>query len=577
MPATELSAHPWFEAIGRMLDALDVGMCLFDAADRTQVWNSTFLRLFPEHEGQVHRGEPYAENLRRFYQSRLAPHALGHLERYVQAGIVRHQEQYHPFEYVHRGQRVTAVSLPLPGLGRLRLWRAGVAKPADEGRALPAHTAAAAIDAARLLDLAPGGLMLCDEQGRIGWANAAFAALYGLAHAQDAVGRTLHEVYGAAWARMDAGQAAPPLPDADMLQERMHYAGAPFELALPGGQHVRVVARTGAAGGLLYAHLDITELQRQRDRLAQAERTARIHAETALRESALLQAVLHGMHQGIAMVEASGRVAYHNRQLLQLLGLPAGLMRGRPLQEDVVQWLRAQGDLEALSHEALLRLSSLEPADGAEAAPELLLRRRSQGRVLEVGSVAVPGGGVLRTVTDVTERYARQQRIEHQASHDSLTGLLNRGHFLEVLAGEIALAQRTGAEFAVLYVDLDGFKPVNDRLGHAAGDEMLVHVGHRLVGLARGGDIAARLGGDEFALLQRGIHRAPQARALATRVRQVLQQPVVCAGATLAVGASVGVALYPRDGPDAAALLAAADRDMYRAKADGRAPPPALP
>jgi len=559
-------APAWFEALGRMLDALQVGMCLFDEDDCTQAWNQSFLRLFPEHRAQIHRGEPYAENLRRFYRARLEGAELANLERYVQAGIERHQQQFHPYDFLHRGERITVASLPLAGLGRLRLWRI-LAPPAPERAPEPR------IDAAALLDRAPSGLVLSDDQGRITWANDPFAMLYGLADAQAALGRTLPELFLDVWMREGAELAAQHADEAAMLQEIMLFTGSPFELQLPGGRQLRVLSRSGATGGAqLYAHLDVTELQRQRERLAQAERNARIHADTALRESALLQAVLHGMQQGIAMVSAEGRVDYHNQRLLQLLDLAPEYLQGRPWQDDVVRLLREGGDWEALSPEALAQLSGWPP-ENAPGIVCLALRQRSSGRVLEVGSVQVPGGGVLHTVNDVTERHAHQQHIEHMASHDGLTGLLNRGRFLELLAAEIALAQRSGARLGVLYVDLDGFKPINDVHGHAAGDEVLRQAAQVLQSLARESDFVARLGGDEFAVLQRGIHQPHEAQALAVRAAAALAQPVATAGAAVAVGASIGVALYPEDGADPQALLAAADQAMYRAKARARPRP----
>ena len=552
-----------------MLDALAVGMCLYDEHDRAQVWNDTFLRIFPEHAGHIHRGEPYGDNLRRFYRQAGEP---AQIERYVQAGIARHRQQFHPFDFTHHGRQVSVSSLPLAGIGRLRLWRQETApREAQEGGARHGP-----VDTVSLLDRVPSGLMLCDGDGRILWANGTFATMYGLGDARAALGRTLQEVFHESWMRAGRGVVPPGvLQQVGMVREMMRFAGAPFELALPGGRHCRVAERPDAAdAGHLYAHLDITELVRQRERLAHAEREARSHAEAAVRESALLQAVLRGMEQGLALVNDDGRVEYHNQRLPQLLGLPAEALHGQPQQDDIVRQLRERGDLEALTPEAL---ALLLPATWDGPVPALVLRQRSSGRILEVGSVAVPGGGMLHTVADVTERYTHQQHIEHLASHDGLTGLLNRRRFMELLAAEIALAQRTGASMAVLYLDLDGFKPLNDTHGHAAGDRMLLHVAQVLTGLLREGDFAARLGGDEFAVLQRGVATREQAQSLAQRLRQSVQVPVQDQGLLLRIGISVGIALYPQDGTQPQALMIAADRAMYQAKGQARPPAAAAP
>ena len=194
------------------------------------------------------------------------------------------------------------------------------------------------------------------------------------------------------------------------------------------------------------------------------------------------------------------------------------------------------------------------------------MRQRPNGCILEIRSIPVTGGGLLRTYTDVTERHRHQQNIEHLASHDSLTGLYNRAKFMECLVAEVALARRQQGRLAVLYLDLDGFKPINDTHGHAAGDQVLVWVGQTLRRVARESDFVARLGGDEFAVLQRGIDHYDQAVALAQRLADALSQPWTLGKLRVQVGASIGIALYPEHGMEADALLDAADQAMYLAK-----------
>ena len=198
------------------------------------------------------------------------------------------------------------------------------------------------------------------------------------------------------------------------------------------------------------------------------------------------------------------------------------------------------------------------------------MRQRPNGCILEIRSIPVTGGGLLRTYTDVTERHRHQQNIEHLASHDSLTGLYNRTKFMECLVAEVALARRQQGHLAVLYLDLDGFKPINDTHGHAAGDQVLVWVGQTLRRVARESDFVARLGGDEFAVLQRGIDDYEQAVVLAQRLADALSQPWTLGKLQVQVGASVGIELYPEHGGDPEALLAAADQAMYLVKLGGR-------
>jgi diguanylate cyclase (GGDEF)-like protein len=167
-----------------------------------------------------------------------------------------------------------------------------------------------------------------------------------------------------------------------------------------------------------------------------------------------------------------------------------------------------------------------------------------------------------------TERQHMAQ-LTHQAFSDALTGLPNRSHLLERAEQAVDIAAATGDRMALLLLDLDGFKQINDTLGHHAGDELLREVGVRLLDAVRDDDLVARLGGDEFAVL---LGRNPdEARAMATaeRIHQRLSEPYVIDGRLVSVGASVGVALFPQDATDVATLLRAADGAMYRAKRAG--------
>jgi diguanylate cyclase (GGDEF)-like protein len=562
---TRLNA--WIEPLGHMLDGLGVAMCLFDAQDHTVAWNDMFLRYFPEHEGHVFAGEHYRHNLRRFYLSRLEADEIAHIDEYIEAGIARHRHQAQPYVFAHRGRQLLVSSLPLNGVGRLRLWRLHQDVLHDQASTTPPPGSGSPLS---LLDRVPNGLTLCDAAGRITWVNAAFAHMYRLRGPQAAVGATLAEVFHAAWLRVDTPDTAACTQGLQTLRDMLRFTGAPFELTLPGPRHCRVVARPGGAGECLYAHLDITELKHQQALLARAEAAARESAALLERESAILQTTLQSLDQGVAMVNAEGRVEFCNQRVFTLLDLPPEVLQNRPHVEDVIRYQREHGEFDGLPPEAI---AHFQPADGAPIPP-LVVRRRPNGRVLEIRSLPVQGGGMLRTFTDVTERHAHQQHIEYLASHDGLTGLLNRCKFMECMAAEASLARRMQSRFAVLYLDLDGFKPINDTHGHAAGDQVLVHVARTLRHVARASDFVARLGGDEFAVLLRGIDRQEQARALAQRLSGVLAQPWQIQAQEQAlqvcIGASIGLAMYPEHGEDPEALLASADRAMYLSKTGQR-------
>jgi diguanylate cyclase (GGDEF)-like protein/PAS domain S-box-containing protein len=178
-------------------------------------------------------------------------------------------------------------------------------------------------------------------------------------------------------------------------------------------------------------------------------------------------------------------------------------------------------------------------------------------------------GSIIGIAIDVTARHRSEERLAHLAYHDPLTGLPNRATLEEHLERDLARAVRTGDTVAALYIDLDRFKLVNDSLGHAAGDHVLVEVARRIRDLTRGGDLLARLGGDEFMLICPGVD-GPGAEAVAAKVLAALDETILLDGAEFQIGASIGIAIGPRDGADAAELVKRADGAMYAAKRSGR-------
>jgi diguanylate cyclase (GGDEF)-like protein len=178
--------------------------------------------------------------------------------------------------------------------------------------------------------------------------------------------------------------------------------------------------------------------------------------------------------------------------------------------------------------------------------------------------------GYRGVASDVTQATLADQRVAHLASYDTLTGLANRNLFMSELHRSIASAERSNKAFALLFIDLDRFKAVNDTLGHDAGDELLKVMAGRLTALLRDADIVARLGGDEFVVLVDGQVEPGALSKVASRILTVLCEPFVLRERSVQVSASVGIAVYPADGADEASLLKNADAAMYLAKAKGK-------
>ena len=319
-------------------------------------------------------------------------------------------------------------------------------------------------------------------------------------------------------------------------------------------------------GRRFFVHVDITALKRQQQRLADAEQRARASEDELQRKSRLLEATLERMEQGVMMVNAERIVEVCNRRAIELLGLPAELMAGRPSFEAV---LEHQWKTDEFAHTPL-DLQAFVRAGGILDRRQNYERKRPDCRWIEVQSVPLDCGGVLRTYADITERRNSEERIQHIARHDGLTTLVNREVFLEHLAGAVGSAERVRQGLAVHFIDLDRFKPINDRYGHAIGDKVLATVAARMRAVAREGDVLGRMGGDEFAMLQFRVTDAEAALGLARRLLDAISQDMDIEGTSLRVGASVGIAMCQGTTVGADVLLRNADKAMYAAKAAGR-------
>ncbi len=203
---------------------------------------------------------------------------------------------------------------------------------------------------------------------------------------------------------------------------------------------------------------------------------------------------------------------------------------------------------------------------GTALLPNLLLLI-----VAGVLAIALAFGVLFDRLRKLGAEMARDEEMTNRlASHDHLSGLLNRRSFSERISEELERCERSHAGFALHLIDLDRFKEVNDTLGHQAGDEVIRETARRIADTVRGADIVARLGGDEFGIIQINTETTLEAGALATRLREALNQPIRIGGAEISVGCSIGIALAPHEEKDGDGLMSLADSALYEAKNDGR-------
>jgi diguanylate cyclase (GGDEF)-like protein/PAS domain S-box-containing protein len=293
---------------------------------------------------------------------------------------------------------------------------------------------------------------------------------------------------------------------------------------------------------------------------------SRAAARALARSEELFRSAMEHAPVGMALVALDGTLMEVNHSLARLVGYDDAELVGRTFQE-----ITHPDDLDAdLDNLGLLTAGTID---------HYTMEKRYLTRDGEVvwGLLAVSMARdeqdapeyYVAQVQDITAARAAQERLEHQALHDPLTGLANRDLLMDRLAHALARSTRSGGRTVVMFCDLDRFKDVNDTHGHETGDHVLVTVAERLRAAVRPGDTVARLGGDEFVLVAEGVSSPAQQRALAQRVQTVLDQPVVVGGREVRTGASIGVAVAGADA-DVRSVLREADAAMYRAKARGR-------
>ena len=291
-------------------------------------------------------------------------------------------------------------------------------------------------------------------------------------------------------------------------------------------------------------------------------------SERRRREATLVRmaAIMESSHDAVISTDARGVVSSWNSGATNMYGYTAAEIEGRPVT--VLEPPDRRGEIDAY----LDRIRKGERVVRYET-----VRMRKDGSMVEVAVAASPirdGLGELTGVAsiarDITDRKRAQELIVFQSFHDHLTGLPNRALLMERLNGCLGKARRAGRLLAVLFLDLDLFKTVNDGFGHQAGDAVFQEIARRLLLCVRDDDTVARIGGDEFVVLLPEIAKAEDAMVVARKLLEAVAQPFTTAGRRVDLTTSIGISVYPDDGQDAESLLRSADNAMSRAKSRGR-------
>jgi diguanylate cyclase (GGDEF)-like protein/PAS domain S-box-containing protein len=300
----------------------------------------------------------------------------------------------------------------------------------------------------------------------------------------------------------------------------------------------------------LAAIVDVTERTRTEEQLLEQKR--------------LMDSAFENMSQGLLMFDIEGRLLLCNQRYLEMYGLSPEVVKPGCTLRELLDERRRSGSF------------SEDPEQYSRAILDAVAAGKSRSHMAEVGertfhvvSRPMPGGGWIATHQEITEQKLAEARIHYLAHHDLLTDLPNRASFNEFLAKALERAAAQHGQLAVMSADLDRFKEINDVFGHAVGDAILRELAQRFKD-ASGNAFLARLGGDEFWLVLAEGPQPAAAELLAARLMNVAAADVEIDGHAIRTGLSIGIAIYPNDGMDAATLLTNADAGLYRAKREGR-------
>jgi diguanylate cyclase (GGDEF)-like protein len=291
----------------------------------------------------------------------------------------------------------------------------------------------------------------------------------------------------------------------------------------------------------------------------------RVSQQRLTLEKQRLDIAIDNMTQGLLLYDSSARLIVSNQRYIEMYALSPEVVKPGCSFRDLIEYRKKTGSLKGSVDDfcsTVLRNVALGKVTRS-------IVETADGRSIQIVNRPLLDGGWLTTHEDVTERRRSEERITHLAHYDALTDLPNRALFHEQLKLELARIA-SGQQLAVLYIDIDEFKSVNDSLGHLIGDELLKSVAISLRRCIEGTDFVARLGGDEFAIVQTAVTAPADVIGLVTRVLDAIREPYECLGHHVTTDASIGIALAPQHGADLDQILKNADLAMYAAKAAGR-------
>lgn len=536
-----------------MLDHLPVGISVVDRELRVRLVNKLFVDMldFPASFFVPHM--PTLEEMTRFNAER-GDYGPGDPAQQTQERMARaRQGQPHRFVRVRpNGRMLEIMGEPLPHGGFVTIYR-DITEQQRTEQVLQEN----ALYLRSIVDHLPQGISVFDDQLRLKCWNENLRQVLDLPPGSLYPDVSFDELLLYPAKRGEYGPGDPYQQVAQRRVMALQFQAHRFERTRPNGRTHLVEGRPmcidGRTVGFVTSYTDITEHEAK-------ERELR-------RQGAVFQTLVDNIPGGVTLFDANMNLLAHNQAYARLLDFPPELFENGPTLERFFRYNLARGEYGDGDPEAMLQ-QLLERA--RQNQPHEFKRTRPNGTILEVRGLPLADGGFVTIYTDVTEQHHAAQAIERLAHQDTLTGLANRYTLEARLDQLVADARRHERRLAVMFLDMDNFKSVNDTLGHGMGDRFLCEVAHRLRTAVRDSDIVARLGGDEFVVVLSELEQTQDATSIASKVLEALCKPIKLDGQTLHTSASMGLCFYPQDGQDRGALMRSADIAMYRAKTMGK-------
>lgn len=521
------------------------GLSMFDADAKLLIANSRYREIYDLSEAQVRRGTPLG-SIVGVYKT-----AGGDLD--IEEFLDGARRRTPRIVTLADGRIISILRTPMADGGWVATHQDITEKRRDE-MLLAEHAAELKLINTRF-DVAISnmsqGLCLFDADKNLVISNGRYQQMYDLPNGLVRPGTPLQRILQH---YADRGESSGDLTVNQHLQKMPTLRQQAYQLK--DERQILIQRKALPDGGWVATHEDVTEQRRSEQMLA--EKAAELEAIN-LR----FDAALNNMSQGLCLFDADQRIVVSNARYGEIYHLGIDQIRPGISLAQILESRREQGTYfadvapDVYSKQNVKQLSEI--------------RELADGRVVAIARHMMPGGGWLTTHEDITDRARNEKRIAFLAQHDLLTGLANRAVFSEKLDEAARRLERHGSTFTVLMLDLDRFKAVNDTLGHAAGDQLLIEVARRLRSSLRDTDVLARLGGDEFAIIQENEkNQSEGAIGLALRIIGLIEQPFDLSGNRVSVGTSIGIALAPEHGSDAEALLRKADVALYATKSAGR-------